>query len=324
MIEWVHVAGYKCLRDVAVDVGPFNVLIGRNDTGKSSFLEALHARADHALSRRGGPLLARHFQRDGRQATIEFQMAGQRLTVSSNNGWPVLSAEQLGLLARISQPLSIDPQRIASVSERGSGALDTLIATRGQGTAAHFAALALQDRETFDRAEAMLREATGRRVRNIVVKEQGNDYALHYRLIDGSIIPAADASQGILVYTCFLAIVHRDDPPSVLLVEEPENGVHPLRLKEIVDLLRSLTTRGVQIFLTTHSPDLLSWCKAEEVLVFWRPDPDSGTSIHRLPPDFTERVAMGDSIGQIWAARGEEGLLDLLGEARPFVREPAP
>ena len=83
----------------------------------------------------------------------------------------------------------------------------------------------------------------------------------------------------------------------MLLIEEPENGVHPLRLYEIVALLRSLTERGVQILTTTHSPDLLNACKQEEVLVFRRPNRDSGTEIYRLPADF-ERRAMREDDGR--------------------------
>ncbi len=132
-------------------------------------------------------------------------------------------------------------------------------------------------------------------------------------------IPATDVSQGLLVYFAFLTIVHRDDAPAVLLVEEPENGVHPLRVHEIVTLLRTLTERGVQIILTTHSPDLLNACKPEEVLVFRRPKPDSGTEIQRLPRDF-ERRAMRSTMGEIWASSGEEGLLDILPTVEPRIQ----
>jgi AAA15 family ATPase/GTPase len=41
MLTKVRVRGFKCLQDVSVDLGPFNVLIGRNDSGKSSFLQAI-------------------------------------------------------------------------------------------------------------------------------------------------------------------------------------------------------------------------------------------------------------------------------------------
>src|SRR5688500_11695617 len=41
MIERIHVENYKCLRDVTVDLGDFTILIGPNDSGKSSFLEVI-------------------------------------------------------------------------------------------------------------------------------------------------------------------------------------------------------------------------------------------------------------------------------------------
>ena len=41
MLNRVRVQNFKCLRDVDVELGPFTVLIGPNDSGKSSFLSAL-------------------------------------------------------------------------------------------------------------------------------------------------------------------------------------------------------------------------------------------------------------------------------------------
>lgn len=41
MLKRVHIENYKCLRDVSVDLGEFAILIGPNDSGKSSFLEVI-------------------------------------------------------------------------------------------------------------------------------------------------------------------------------------------------------------------------------------------------------------------------------------------
>ena len=41
MITKFHIENFKCLRDVTVELKPLTVLIGKNDTGKTSFLEAL-------------------------------------------------------------------------------------------------------------------------------------------------------------------------------------------------------------------------------------------------------------------------------------------
>src|SRR5438105_9840588 len=43
MLERIHIENYKCLRDVTVDLGDFTILIGPNDSGKSSFLEIIQA-----------------------------------------------------------------------------------------------------------------------------------------------------------------------------------------------------------------------------------------------------------------------------------------
>jgi predicted ATPase len=41
MLERVHIENFKCLRDITVDLGDFTILIGPNDSGKSSFLDAI-------------------------------------------------------------------------------------------------------------------------------------------------------------------------------------------------------------------------------------------------------------------------------------------
>ena len=41
MIKRLTIKNFKCLRDIDISLGNFNVLIGPNDTGKTSFLDAL-------------------------------------------------------------------------------------------------------------------------------------------------------------------------------------------------------------------------------------------------------------------------------------------
>ena len=201
----------------------------------------------------------------------------------------------------------------------GTGVLSKIIENRGQGATAHLARLALGNRKLHGAIQKGMQDVSGGRVEEVIVGEHTEQgYPLSFLMYDGTVIQAHALSQGLLVFFAFLCIVHRDDAPAVLLVEEPENGVHPLRLYEIVQLLRGLSERGVQIIMTTHSPDLLNACKQEEVLIFRRPNRDSGTEIHRVPADF-ERKAMRETLGEVWAAYGEEGLLGMLPKIEPDV-----
>lgn len=55
MITKLHIENFKCLRDVTVELQPLTVLIGKNDTGKTSFLEALGVLG--GLVRRDGAII---------------------------------------------------------------------------------------------------------------------------------------------------------------------------------------------------------------------------------------------------------------------------
>ncbi len=74
-------------------------------------------------------------------------------------------------------------------------------------------------------------------------------------------------SEGTLRLLVFTALAHDETYSGTLCLEEPENGIHPARIREALDLLRDLSTdlrqppqEGVllrQVLVNTHSPVLL-------------------------------------------------------------------
>ncbi len=78
------------------------------------------------------------------------------------------------------------------------------------------------------------------------------------RLMEGKTpIPARVLSEGTLRILGLLALGGAKEPPAVLGFEEPENGIHPRRIKMIADLLKTRTASGeTQLIVTTHSPIL--------------------------------------------------------------------
>jgi predicted ATPase len=317
MIKRAQIQGFKCLRDVTVDLGPFNVLIGPNDTGKSSFLQALSEPARWA---RGEPsrLLSTTTMGRGKSGLILVLDDGAFLQASLDESRKSfdLRIESRGEIIResiargastvldrlkgnahltpfgASDPVILDPLQIASPSPRGSGAAVELIASRGLGTAAHLARFALGDRVRFEAVQTAMQSATAGRIREVVVQDDTpGAYSLAFRLYDGTIVPARDISSGLLTYLGFLALIHREDLPKVLLIEEIENGLPPPRVHEIANILRNLGASGVQVIVTTHSPELLTACKGDEVLIFRRPEASSGTDIQHMtaPPSSESR-----------------------------------
>ena len=127
-------------------------------------------------------------------------------------------------------------------------------------------------------------------------------------------IPADRASAGVRFLMFFLALAYDPSPPKLILLEEPENGVHPRRLKDVMGLLSELT-RGVhgdnaaQVVVTTHSPHLLDFVDVEhdQVLVFRRND-DGSRSAEPVDAERLKTFLDEFMLGEVWFNEGEEGL----------------
>jgi len=116
-------------------------------------------------------------------------------------------------------------------------------------------------------------------------------------------------SDGVLRMLAVMSLLYVDHPPSLVMFEEPEDGVHPQLLREMVQVLRELTLRKPpnqsQVIFTTHSPYVLDefYDSTDEVFVMERAKPKSGASL--LPLSGASQLAkvgkhFGESLGEAW------------------------
>ncbi|HMY20703.1 MAG TPA: ATP-binding protein [Polyangium sp.] len=73
-------------------------------------------------------------------------------------------------------------------------------------------------------------------------------------------------SEGTRRITAIFALLAMRPRPSLLAIEEIENGLDPWTLQFVLGALREATNDGVQIILTTHSPFLLDHVDIDEVI----------------------------------------------------------
>jgi predicted ATPase len=74
----------------------------------------------------------------------------------------------------------------------------------------------------------------------------------------GITISAYSASDGSLRFLALLAALLGTHPARLYFFEEIETGIHPSRLRLLLDLIEHQTAKsGIQVIATTHSPDLL-------------------------------------------------------------------
>ena len=97
-----------------------------------------------------------------------------------------------------------------------------------------------------------------------------------YEYRGGFKVPSWLVSDGTLRLTALTLPAYVTDLEGIYLVEEPENGIHPLAVKTVYDSLSSIYE--AQLLMATHSPVVLSSANMEEVLCFAK-DNEGSTDI---------------------------------------------
>lgn len=318
MLERLTITNFRCLRSVDVPLKPLTVLIGPNDTGKSTFLSAIQLLvqirgSDGEDCWRRDP--AYKVSIDG---WIKEPATVQPVQVGIPNLSPQLRQRILDVLCPCSlfQPPS-DGIRMVSEGYADSGQPPP-IEPDGKQVAALLDYFLRRDLNRFARFVDAAKELVPG-FENIQISTPTSAQRSIDLVIDnGLVIPADRASVGLRLMLFFLALAYHPDPPKLILLEEPENGVHPKRLADIMRLLREITQgkhgkHAAQIILTTHSPYLLDHIKLEEddedmVLVFRRNEDGSRTA---EPVDAGRlKDFLGEfMLGEIWFNEGEAGLV---------------
>ena len=85
--------------------------------------------------------------------------------------------------------------------------------------------------------------------------------------------------------------------PSVILVDEPELGLHPYAITMLASLAKQASTK-TQVIISTQSPLLLDHFSPEDVLVADRVD--GGTQFTRLDSKKLGGWLVNYSLGQLW------------------------
>ena len=118
-------------------------------------------------------------------------------------------------------------------------------------------------------------------------------------------IPARRLSDGTLRYLCLLAILVDPDPPPLIVIEEPELGLHPDIHPQLAALMIEASER-TQLIVTTHS-DILGDALTEtpEAVVVCE-NVDGSTQLERLTSETLGPWLEKYRLGELWL-RGEIG-----------------
>lgn len=122
-------------------------------------------------------------------------------------------------------------------------------------------------------------------ISDIDTVERGEDRHRYLMITyaNGAVVPSWLVSDGTLRLLALTIPAYLKDVASTLLIEEPENGIHPRAIETVLQSLSSIYTS--QVFIATHSPIALNMLEPKQILCFAK-DPDGAADIvagHRHP-----------------------------------------
>ncbi len=111
---------------------------------------------------------------------------------------------------------------------------------------------------------------------------------------------ATYVSDGTIKMFAYLILLHDPNPHPFLCIEEPENQLYPSLLIELLEEFRLYAKRGGQVFVSSHSPDLLNGATPEET--YWLVKDQGYTQIDRASDhhEISLLYAEGDKLGYLW------------------------
>lgn len=338
MLTQIKISGFKAIKDSGfVHLGPLNLLIGRNGSGKSSLFEALQwlqgaifhgvrestlsrfAKFDGLVNRTCDEISIRIFYDDSSRS------AAYNLTVKPSEQGLLVGAESCGEgYSQLKKP-TIQSKKMANgsivrsiaggnpVRDEDALALASVTKTKALGAER---LLEFMKTAVFLRLSPTAMALPGRllpRTRGPALDEEGRDivallnqltpgqraqvakqlaqvihgveeltvvsevtdgyFQTHERMrsrrrgaTESFPVPSWMLSEGTRRITAIFALLAMDPKPSLIAIEEIENGLDPWTLQYVLRALREAAHDGVQILLTTHSPFLLDHVDISEVI----------------------------------------------------------
>ncbi len=322
----IRLSGWKSIREVELPLGPLNVLIGANGSGKSNFIsyfkflnEMSEGRLQEYIARVGGaesllhygakqtPFIEaelqfttpsgesayyqrlahavtdtliftderlRFFERPG-SPSEEYLGAGHRETILRGGG--VFDKESVRILSRLINSCRVyhfhDTSAEAPI--RSSGYIEDNTYLHADGR--NLAAILYRYRQT-----ATLRPVYDRIVSTISqVNPRFGDFVLEPRALNPSQImlnwreksrdylfgphQLSDGTLRVMALTTLL-LQPENELPSVMVIDEPELGLHPYAIGVLAALLRKVSHYS-QVIVSTQSAELLNYFEPDEVIV---------------------------------------------------------
>ncbi len=135
--------------------------------------------------------------------------------------------------------------------------------------------------------------------RDFVLVPEGRDQIrLRWRQVGtDTVFSAYQMSDGTLRFICLATLLLQPKPPRMLVLDEPELGLHPFAIVQVADMIRAASVNS-QVVVATQSVTLVDQMSLEDIVVV---DRDNGASVLTRPdPERLSAWLEDYSLGELW------------------------
>ena len=341
MIDAITVEGFLSigsLRDLPLR--PLNVLIGANGAGKSCFIDAIRLFRLCAVRPRAVPGYvekkggAHQVLHHGHKATSHINMIVRKKGAAYGFGLAPAARDRLRLVpvdsARPASDLASYAGRWRTYHFDDTGAQSPMLRTARiennrhlQADGANLAAVLYLLRERYPESYRAVRNTIRSAMpflEDLVLEPRVRNEStigLEWRHVGyGERLYAEALSDGSLRLIALVTALLQPPNllPDVMLIDEPELGLHPSAISLVAELIKGVSVRS-QVIVATQSPLLVDHVDPEDVLVTEREH--GGTHLTRLESERLGPWLDDYSLGQLWEMN------ELGGTPRPETAEEA-
>ena len=109
---------------------------------------------------------------------------------------------------------------------------------------------------------------------------------------------ASDLSDGTIRFIALTTLFMQPNLPSSIIIDEPELGLHPFAIAKLAGMIKSVTSKGVQVILATQSADLVNHFSANDIVTVDQVDGES--QFQRLDEENLRSWLEEYNIGDLW------------------------
>lgn len=333
MITKLKLHNWKSFGDAMLYIDQLTFLIGINASGKSNVLDAFHfahllsvgvSLNDAIRQIRGGAdwiilrgqnhfSLEFFFDFDGRECAYQLAVVKRGVNFEFTNKKIIFPEGECSETGKkfFSEKIKSDLANIFILNPnpenmRGYSKLSTEMASDGSNVAGVLAALPSSRKDETEKIITQyvkpLPERDINRIETVTVGLTNSD-AMLYCYEDWNPTQPVDArgmSDGTLRFIAIVTALLTVKDGSLVVIEEIDNGLHPSRVKELINMLKGISAkRNIDVLCTTHNPVFMN---------------DLGNEM--IPfISYIKRDEKGDS--RIYLLENNPNLIKLLSAGRP-------